>query len=189
MQLFKKLRRKPTEATINRPGKRGQAGASLTEYLLYAALAGIVVIGATKAFSSSKSTTDYNGMLTDMNAIRTGTRQVAGMGGTYGAANADITANLITAKVFPSNIGGTATTRINGFNGAVSVAVGATPNLFIISTAEVPQDVCIKFLGALDSTWTQVQAPGGTQTTFPIPLATAAGMCSGATNTIQLTST
>ena len=166
-----------------------QRGVSLLEAMAVVALGGLIIAGVVKLMGTTSDTNSTNALSADIQAIRTNVRSYAGMSGLYGTASADITSTVSSAGGFPTSIGGSGASRTNQWQGAVTVKVGTSTNTFVISNANVPQTVCVKYLGTLDNSWASVTVGSTTITSFPIPMATSVSACSGATNTIALTTT
>lgn len=168
--------------------KSKQQGMTLIEGLAFLGIFAVVIGGALMMFGSADSSQKSTQHISELTALRTAMKQLYQGQGSYGTVNVNNTLN--TAKKIPSTIAvNTATTPVTlstAWNGAISVA-GATTTFTVTSTL-VPQDVCVQVVaGASNNGWTALSV-GGTAVTLPATPAAAATACSGATNTVVLTS-
>lgn len=169
---------------INSPQTKRQSGASLTEYLLYAALAGLVVVGATKMYSSSNTSSQSNQLLSDLQGIRSGAQTISNSG-IYTGISLD---NMSTAKALPSTIRKSGTNWLSNLNTNMTLAVNAsTPSKFDLVINSVPPEVCMKTLSSLDASWSA--KVGSTAVTLPASdVNTIASACGSAAVNLTLTS-
>lgn len=152
-----------------------QRGSSLTEYLLYAALAGIVVVGATKMYNSSQNATQANQLLSDLQGIRSGAQSLA-TNGQYVGLSMDTLAN---AKALPSTIRKSGTNWLSNLNTNVTISVNASNSgKFDLVVQQVPAEICMKTISALDGSW--IAKVGTSTLTLPAPdITTINAACSG----------
>ncbi|MFZ6774452.1 type 4 pilus major pilin [Undibacterium sp. SXout7W] len=168
-----------------------QRGASLLEGIAYLAVAALVILGAVSLLTSAFSSAQSNRASEEVVSIRTGVRKLyTGQSNSYGTV--DITANLNTARIFPTtltaNTAGTTTTMNNSWGGAVTVTGSGGGSTFTIAYTLVPQDACINMISGA-SGWTQINVGGANAiTTFPATPADANTACATATNNINFIS-
>ncbi|MTV41727.1 type 4 pilus major pilin [Duganella radicis] len=162
-----------------------QRGASLLEGIAYLGIAALVVLGAvsllTNAFGSAKS----NQTTEEVVALRTAVRKLYA-GQSYNDAN--MQANLITARAIPNTLVIAGNALSNSWSGVVTVASTAA-NTFNVTYNNVPQDVCISAVSGANG-WTQIArdaAGGGAVVAFPVTATAAATLCNAANNTIVFT--
>ena len=169
---------------INSPRTKRQSGASLTEYLLYAALAGLVIVAATKMYGSSSTVSQANQLLSDLQGIRSGAQSIS-TGGVYTGISLD---SMSTAKALPSTIRKSGTNWLSSLNTNMTLAVNATSaSKFDLVISSVPPDICMKTLSALDASWSA--KVGATAVTLPAADVSAiATACGSAVANLTLTS-
>ncbi len=169
---------------INSPRTKRQSGASLTEYLLYAALAGLVVVGATKMYASSNTASQANQLLSDLQGIRSGAQTIAN-NGVYTGISLD---HMSTAKALPSTIRKSGSNWLSSLNTTMTLSVNSTaPSRFDLVINSVPPDVCMKTLSSLDASWSA--RVGSTAVTLPAAdVSTVATACGSAAANLTLTS-
>lgn len=161
-----------------------QRGASLTEYILYTALAGIVILGATKMYRASSTASESNQMMSDINGIRAAAQSLS-TNGVYTGLSMD---TLNNGKSLPSTIRKSGTNWLSNLNTNMTIAVnGAAPNKFDLTINAVPPEVCMKAIAALDASW--AATVGGTAVTLPAADMNAVNTACGTTAaTLVLTS-
>ncbi|MGZ5779897.1 MAG: type 4 pilus major pilin, partial [Burkholderiaceae bacterium] len=120
-----------------------QRGASLLEGIAYLGIAALVILGAVSLLTGAFTSAQSNRGAEEVVSIRTAVKKLyMGQANSYGTA--DITAALITAKVFPTtlspNAGGATPSLTNSWGGSVTVAGTGTGNTFAITYTGVPQD-------------------------------------------------
>lgn len=170
------------------PLARRQRGASLLEGIAYLGIAALVVVGAVALMQGAFTNAQSNRSLEDVISIRTNVRKLyMGQGGTpYQPAN--MTADLIAARAFPTGltINGNAVT--NPWNGAVTVTQAAAGAQFTITYAAVPRDVCVNLLSGA-SGWTGITVNGVAvpNANLPVTPANAAAACNDDPSTIAWT--
>ncbi|RJF92126.1 type 4 pilus major pilin [Noviherbaspirillum saxi] len=160
-----------------------QRGASLLEGIAYLGIAAIIILGAVALLTSAFSGANTNRGYEEVTAIRTGVKRLyMGQSASYGTG--DLTATLISAKVFPTSLSVSGASVKNTWNGDVSVT-GASAN-FTISYGNVPSDVCINMVSG-SSDWVSVKVGSGAAAAPPIAPATASSACGTGSSTIVWT--
>lgn len=178
MLPFKKTGKTPSSKSAFR-----QKGASLTEYLLYVAVAAVVVVGATKMYASSSTSSDVNQLLSDLQGLRAGAQSLRTNGQYTGLSMAV----MDSAKTLPSTIRKSGANYLGNLNTTVTIAPNTDTTKFDLVVSSVPPEVCVKTLSALDGSWTG--KIGATAVTLPATnIGTLNTSCGTAAANITLTS-
>lgn len=177
---------------INRAAARRQSGASLMEAMIFLVIGALVVAAVVgmgvKVFGANNEKRTNEQVV----EISTGIRNLFAGQAAFGVANANLLSSLFTANLLPSDVpttgAGAAMTANNVYGGAMTVAVGAATNRYVIGIASVDDDVCIKLASKTQPGWVSVAINGGVAiTALPVPVATAGAQCiagAGANNVI-----
>lgn len=165
-------------------GTRFQRGASLLEGIAYLGIAAIIILGAVALLASAFGSANTNRSYGELTSIRTGVKKLF-MGQSASFGTGDLTATLISAKVYPTSLAISGTTSVkNTWNG--EIVVTGDNNNFTISYAAVPQDVCINMVSG-GNDWISIKVNAAAALAPPITPSAASGACSGASNTIVWT--
>lgn len=193
--VFKSLnvRSEDTVAAANRRTRK-QAGLTLIEGLSFLGVAGMVIGGALMLSNSANNGQGANQHTAELTGLRQATKQMFTGQGNYGsttATYASTNGTLVTAAKVPNTMSASGTTITNRWSGAV--AVMGNNAQFYISSASVPQDVCVTLAAsAIQSGWTGLGIggtyPGTYSTTAAITPATAATNCAAGGNLMFFTS-
>ncbi len=141
------------------------------------AISAIVIVGAIALLGSAFSSANTNRLAEELNAIQTGTKKLY-MGQVNNYGDADLNANLIAARVFPSTLPtGNNNTVSNAWGGNVTVTgAGRT---FTVQYTNVPRDVCINTLTA-GGNWQTVAIGGNAPINYPVSPTNATANCADA---------
>ncbi|AOJ08071.1 type 4 pilus major pilin [Burkholderia mayonis] len=153
---------------------RNERGASLLESIAYLGVAAIVIVGAIALLGSAFSSANTNRLAEELNAIQTGTKKLyMGQVNNYGN-KAELNANLVAAKVFPSTL------PVNGANVSDAwggnVTVTGQGQTFTVQYTNVPRDVCINTLTA-GGNWRSVAIGGNAAIEYPVSPTDATTNC------------
>ena len=162
-----------------------QRGASLLEAIAYLGVAALVVLAAVSLLQNAFGSARSNQTTEEITGLRTNVRKMYA-GQSYD--DAAMLANLVTAKAIPGTLTLGANNAItNTWGGAVTVAKVDAAS-FRSTYASVPQDVCMNVVSGATG-WTRIA--DGTDahpiTVFPAAAASAAALCTAASNTIAFT--
>jgi hypothetical protein len=160
-----------------------QRGASLLEAIAYLGIAAIVILGAVSLLTSAFGSANTNRSHGELTSLRTNVKKLF-MGQADGYGSSDLTATLISAKVYPSSLFVSGSTVKNSWNGAVTVT--GVNNMFTITYAAVPKDVCVSLVSG-GNDWVSVKVNSGTDAAPPITPAAAGAACNSDSNTIGWT--
>ncbi len=162
-----------------------QAGATLTEMLAWAAVAGIIIAGAVSLFLVTMGGAKNQQFSKDVMGLRVGVQGLLSSQGTYGAV--DLNTALISAKKVPSTLPTSAPSTIaNQYGGTVTVTGAGTT--FTITSTAMPKDSCIETMTGATG-WLTVKANAAAARTPPVSATQAETDCSDASNnTIVLSS-
>lgn len=167
-----------------------QAGLSTMEIIIYVIIAGLVIIGAIAAFSNYSKGDDINRFVKQMTElpakIKAGLRPME-----RDYVNAT-TANVVAANMAPNDmiIGNTLQ---HSFGGSVTVAPGningGTNNAFVITSANIDDEPCMRVVERLQDAYIEVAINGTTvkDASTAITSPAVAANCTNTTNTIALT--
>lgn len=160
-----------------------QKGATLTEYMLWVALVGVTILGASKLFSASSTSSDVNQFLSDLQGLRAGA-QTLRINGQYTGLSMAV---MDSAKALPSTIHKSGTNYLGNLNTTVTIAPNTNTTKFDLVVSSVPPEVCVKTLSALDGSWSG--KIGATAVNLPATdIAALNTSCGNAAATITLTS-
>lgn len=157
-----------------------QAGLTLIESLLVLILMAMAVAAALALQGTSQSTQQTTQLTSDLNALRTSTKQIYYGQGGYGSGS--LNEVLINGKKVPTtlSISGAAPARVvnHSMNGTIAV-VGAGPH-FAITVTNIPTDVCIGL--ATMNGWDTVRVGSAAARTPPVNPAVASSDCATASH-------
>ncbi|KAB0632285.1 pilus assembly protein [Burkholderia stagnalis] len=164
---------------------RKERGASLLESIAYLGVAAIVIVGAIALLGSAFSSANTNRLAEELNAIQTGTKKLyMGQVNNYGNG-ADLNANLVAARVFPSTLPVNGAVVSNAWGG--NVAVTGQGQTFTVAYTNVPRDICINTLTAGGNWRTVAIGQNGRAIPYPVSPTDATAACADNT-TITWTS-
>ena len=175
--------------------RRKQAGVTLIEAASTLGLFALLVGGALMMFGSSNNSQGASQHTAEATGLRLAMKQMFNGQGNYGSATATYASangTLVTANKVPSTMSASGTTITNKWGG--TVAVMGNNVQFYVSTASVPQDVCVTMVStAIQQGWSTVGAggayPGTNNSTSAVSPSTAASTyCAAGGNTLYLTS-
>jgi type II secretory pathway pseudopilin PulG len=162
-----------------------QRGASLLEAIAYLGVAALVVLAAVSLLQNAFGSARSNQTTEEITGLRTNVRKMYA-GQSYD--DATIQANLITARAIPNTLTLGANNAItNTWGGAVTVTTVDAAS-FRITYDSVPQDVCMSVVSGATG-WTRIADGNNAHAivAFPAPAASAAALCTAATNTVAFT--
>lgn len=153
-----------------------QRGASLLEGIAYLGIAALVILGAVSLLTNAFGNAQSNRAIEELVSIRTAVKKLyMGQPGGY-VANSDLTATLVSARVFPGSLTINGNAVSNSWGGSVSVT--GNGSTFTITYAGIPRSDCINIISSA-SGWIRIdQNALNPITTFPVSTADAATTCS-----------
>jgi prepilin-type N-terminal cleavage/methylation domain-containing protein len=144
------------------------SGMTLIEVMSSLAVLAVVIGGALALFGAASASQGSTQMTSDMNALRTGTRQLYLGQGNYGGATTNLNGSLISANKVPSTMNSTVTAGagavVNVYNGQVNVISNAGNTGFTVDSAAIPYEVCVNVLSSIRG-WDSVNVAGTTTVT------------------------
>ena len=171
---------------FKRDSRQKQRGITALEAIVVI-IVGVVVLGlAAAAIDRLFGSNDTAEETSNINMLNVNTKQLKTISG-YGAANTNLTAQLIAAKGIPSNMTVTGGQIYNTWGGTVNVTSNGPT--FAISYGSVPQDACITLAVKVNrGAFGSVRVNSGTPVTGEYTSDQAATDCvSTPTNTVTYT--
>lgn len=127
--------------------RRRQRGVTVFEYVLWAALAAVVIYGAVSKYGPANHQQKVDNEVGNIQTIWTSVSRLRDSSGYAGIT----TAVLQTSRGFPSGMTGAKTgTVLNSWNGTVTVT--GTADQFTIAYADVPAEACVLLRPKLETT-------------------------------------
>lgn len=179
--------KQPRNVMVSRNSRGKQRGVTALEALAVIFI-GVVVLGVAAAIIDRLfSNSDVAEETSNINQINTSTKQLKTVSG-YGAANTNLTAQLIATKGIPSNMTVTGGQVYNTWGGTVNVTSNGPS--FAISYGSVPQDACITLATKVNrGAFGSVRVNSGTPVTGEYTADQATSDCvSTPTNSVTYTS-
>ncbi len=164
--------------------QKSSRGFSLLELLLVVAVGSVLILSGLGAYRLVSENSNSNTATTQVTTLKQQVQQAFAGQGSYGAANADLSATLNNLRALPSDMPVTGTNLRNAFGTTTTVTVGAATNQFRITFNGVPRSACVK-LGQLFTPANASDFVSLTVGTTAVATFTIAGLttaCSAATN-------
>jgi major structural subunit of bundle-forming pilus len=177
-----------------RRANRSQGAFDLTELALYLVAGILLLIGIIALFESVFGSTKAQTAQSQFNTVVTEVRSLYGNQPTYSGLTTAIIANSgAMAAAWLDSAPPSATTILNPWHGAISVAPNSANTAFVLTDKGLPTNACVAIATQDEGSGFQTEAiNGGTATTTVPAAATAQTSCSsagsGATgNTVAIT--
>jgi len=162
-----------------------QRGASLLEAIAYLGVAALVVLAAVSLLQNAFGSARSNQTTEEITGLRTNIHKMYA-GQPYN--DTAMLANLITAKAIPGTLTVSGGNTINNTWGGTVTPASAVAGTFTITYTQMPQDVCMNVVSGATG-WTRIAGAADATpiAVFPAPAASAAALCSAASNTVVFT--
>lgn len=146
--------------------KRKNKGFTLIEVLLVVGFIALAGIGVYTIYSKVQISNAANTEARNLDTIRAGVKSLYGASPNYNVPSAINATVLNNARITPENMRASATTIVNSFGGAVTIAPvnlgSGTNNGFRITYNNVPAEVCVKLATTGGAAFDQLTINAGT---------------------------